>query len=429
MAQLRGVLANRSAVIDVLSISSFRSLWFGQIFSQLAMNMLLFLLGLVLYQKTGSNAAVSGIFLAYGLPAVIFGMLAGVVVDHLDRRTVLIICDVVRAVILAPLFLVSDNVLVVYVFVFINAVISQLYVPAEAPTIPHLVPSELLVTANSMFSFTFYTSMALGFVLAGPLLQLVGETGGMALIGGLFVLAAISVSRIPRQGDGVRSFIRISRYPMLYILQRIRTDFVAGISYIAQAPALKDALVLLTSTQIVLAVLAALGPGFADSILGIDVAHASTLIIGPVILGIVMGALWVGARGFRIASRKLISVGILSGGFFLLLIPLFGYVLRVYEVQRALPLWALVVFAVFFFLLGVANSFLDVPANSILQRESQGSMRGRVYGVLTATVGGVGIAPVIIGGVLADRIGVGMVIFLVGCMVFVYGAARMRYNR
>ena len=57
---------------------------------------------------------------------------------------------------------------------------------------------------------------------------------------------------------------------------------------------------------------------------------------------------------------------------------------------------------------------LDVPANSILQKEAEGDMRGRVYGVLGAFVGGVGILPVMIGGVLADFVGVGKVIFLLG---------------
>jgi hypothetical protein len=77
----------------------------------------------------------------------------------------------------------------------------------------------------------------------------------------------------------------------------------------------------------------------------------------------------------------------------------------------------------------VANSLLDVPANSILQEEAQGDMRGRVYGMLTALVGGVGILPVVIGGILADTLGVGKVIFALGCVVLSYGVYRMKYNK
>lgn len=397
--------------------------------SQLAMNMLLFLLGLLLYENTGSNAAVSGLFLAYGVPAVFFGMLAGVVVDRLDRRSVLMLCDITRVVLILPLFFIFHNVALVYVFVFVNAIVNQFYVPAEAPTIPRLVPPEYLVTANSLFSFTYYSSMALGFMLAGPMLRLLGEGGGFALIAVLFLLAAASVSRIPRQGAGVRSFLRIGGYSVSYVFQRIRGDLAAGVSYVSSVPALKDALLLLTGTQIILAMLGTLGPGFADRIIGIDITHASTLIIGPVVLGIIAGALWLGSAGFRLESRKLITVGVLGAGVLLMALSVGARVARTVGLSTHPTVIAFVVFGLLFFLLGVANSFLDVPANSILQKESQGSMRGRVYGVLTAAVGGVGMLPVVAGGLLADAIGIGKVILLLGVVVFGYGILRMRYNR
>ena len=56
-------------------------------------------------------------------------------------------------------------------------------------------------------------------------------------------------------------------------------------------------------------------------------------------------------------------------------------------------------------------------------------MRGRVYGILTAAVGGVGMVPVIIGGVLADVVGVGRVILLLGLLILAYGIYRMKYNK
>ena len=56
-------------------------------------------------------------------------------------------------------------------------------------------------------------------------------------------------------------------------------------------------------------------------------------------------------------------------------------------------------------------------------------MRGRVYGMLGAFVGGVGVLPVMLGGVLADTIGVGKVLFILGVMISLYGVYRIRYNR
>ena len=94
---------------------AFRFLWLGQIFSQLAMNSLIFTLALVVYRQTGSNTAVSGLFLAFGVPALLFGMVAGTVVDRLDRKMVLLLCDVIRAALVLFLFF-SSKTLYLYIF-------------------------------------------------------------------------------------------------------------------------------------------------------------------------------------------------------------------------------------------------------------------------------------------------------------------------
>ncbi len=421
-------VSTHSMLRAVTSHQSFRFLWLAQIFSQLALNMLLFVLALMIYKTTRSNTAVSALFLSYGLPAIFFGMIAGTIVDRLDRKAVLVTCDVSRAILAFLLFFLTRQLGVIYLLMFLNALINQLYVPSEAPTIPRLVPSDLLVSANSLFSFTYYGSMGLGFILAGPLTRSFGGEWSLLFISGLFLLAAFSVSRIPSQGEGVRSLKHIFDYDVWYLLRRIFLSLEEGVRYVAKSRALFDALLLLTGTQVMLAILGTLGPGFADRVLKIDVRDVSWVIIGPVVGGIIVGALWVGSTGYRYGERKLIQVGITSAGIILILVSL---TVRLFQSGRhmvPLPIVFPIEFFLFF-LLGIANSFLDVPANSLLQSEASGPMRGRVYGMLTAFIGGVGILPVIVGGVLADAIGVGRVIFLLGVFILAYGWSRMRYNR
>jgi MFS family permease len=403
---------------SVLTIRSFRSLWFAQIFSQLAINTLLFVLGLRIYQNTGSNAAVSGLFLAYGIPSVLFGMVAGTAVDHLDKRRVLMYCDILRGSLVLLLLFVSSNIFLVYLVMFINAVITQFYVPSEAPLIPKLIPSTLLIPANSLFSFTFYSSLAVGTVLSGPLLRGLGPEWIFLFISALFFAAVWFESRLPSQAVDVLGFKNIFRYQVSHLVSRIFQELFEGIRYVRSIPALMDSLLLLTGTQIIFAMLGTLGPGFADRVLHIDVRDASLYIVGPAVLGIIAGALWVGVRGYKLKRSRLIKLGVTGAGVILLLISL--------TVRIQVPL---AIEMVLFFCLGAANSLLDAPANSILQEEAKGSMRGRVYGMLTAAVGGVGILPVIIGGVLADVVGVGRVILLLGLVIFAYGIFRMKYNK
>lgn len=419
----------QASYLGVLTIPAFRSLWLGQLFSQLAVNTLLFVLALRLYQATGTNTAVSGLFLAYGIPAVLFGMIAGTAVDHLDKRRVLVFCDVTRAVLVSILFFISGNVFLVYLVTLINAVITQFYVPAEAPTIPKLVPGKYIVPANSLFSFTFYSSLALGSIVAGPMYRLFGPQWIFIILSLFFALAAFFERRLPSMASGVLGFRTVLSFELSHITSRVWRKLLEGLTYVRSSAALFDSLLLLTGTQIIFVMLGTLGPGFADRVLSIDIRDASLLIVGPAVLGILVGAVWVGNFGSRYRQRDLIKAGIIGAGASLLCI---SFVVRIQGFAAVAAYFSqnmrLTVSFLLFFLLGFANSLLDVPANSLLQEEAKGSMRGRVYGMLTASVGGVGMLPVVAGGILADVIGVGKVVFFLGLVILLYGIVRIKYN-
>lgn len=419
----------RSVFFEVLAIRSFRRLWFGQIASQLAVSTMLFVLALRVYETTGSNAAVSGLFLSYGIPALLFGMAAGSVVDHLDKRTVLMICDLSRAILALGLIFLSHNIAAVYMFTFVHAMITQFYVPAEASMIPVIVPGKRLVTANSLFSFTYYSSLALGSVLSGPFLRFFTVHGVFVVIALLFTGAALCVTALPKTARFAHELSRIIRLPFVEFFIRMVMSVGAGIRYVKRSPVLSDALLLLTGTQILLTLLGTLGPGFADDVLHIDIRDASLVLVGPTIAGIILGALWVGQVGVRIPQARLTKWGIIGSGIILLSISLVVAIGNIAPTGAILPKQTIIPLSLLlFFLLGVANSMLDVPANSMLQKESEGMLRGRVYGMLTSAVGGIGILPVLIGGILADVLGVGTVVFLIGIAVLAYGTWRVRYN-
>src|SRR3989344_4635515 len=65
----------KSELFQVLSIKSFQLLWSSQVITQTAYNMLLFILGVIIYQKTRSNAQVSLFYLTVGIPAFVFGII------------------------------------------------------------------------------------------------------------------------------------------------------------------------------------------------------------------------------------------------------------------------------------------------------------------------------------------------------------------
>jgi len=415
--------------ITVLSHKSFLRLWLSQIFSQFAANITLFLLGLIVYKNTGSNTAVSGLFMAYGIPSVLFGILAGTAVDYFDKRAIILSSCMVRAILVLGLLFASQYIGIVYVLLFLNAVVTQFFVPAEATMIPKVVPEKHLVSANSLFSFAYYGSVAIGFIAAGPMLRFFGPYISLIILSGLYFISWWMALQLPVSSDDTKLWKKLKSFNVLVMLRKLSSSLSEGITYVRHSPLLFDAVLLLTGTQIIIAMLSTLGPGFADRVLGIEVTDASVFIIGPVILGILLGGFWVGNRGYVYKASKLMNAGILGAGLTLGIISITVYLKRYAGFDWLFTDVVIIPLEVFlFFFLGVFNSLLDVPANSVLQKEAEGDMRGRVYGVLGAFVGGVGILPVMVGGVLADVVGVGKVIFLLGIFITLYGIYRMRYN-
>ena len=177
-------------IVSVLRIPSFLMLWLGQIFSQIATNMMNFVLILRVFELTVSNTAVSGIILALNIPAAFFGLLAGVFVDRRNKKQILIISNVVRSLLLLLLILSPYQLPLIYLIAFLVSLATQFFIPAEAPMIPKLVSKKMLIPANALFTTSMYSSVVIGYVLAGPALHILGSTFIFLLLSLLFMVAA-----------------------------------------------------------------------------------------------------------------------------------------------------------------------------------------------------------------------------------------------
>ena len=86
--------------IKVLSNRSFLVLWFSQLNSQLADRIFVYVLMILAYNLTKSNLGVSVPLLAFGIPSVLFGPLAGVFVDKWNRKAILSITSLMRGLLI-----------------------------------------------------------------------------------------------------------------------------------------------------------------------------------------------------------------------------------------------------------------------------------------------------------------------------------------
>src|SRR3989304_8166248 len=122
-------------ILQTLRIRPFLFLILSEFFSQFAMNLFNFALLIVVFSLARSNSAVSGVVIAFTFPTIIFGILAGVLVDRWNKKNVLFLTNFLRALMVVPLFFLSGDIFVIYAVTFGVSILTQFFIPAETPMI------------------------------------------------------------------------------------------------------------------------------------------------------------------------------------------------------------------------------------------------------------------------------------------------------
>jgi MFS family permease len=397
----------QNPLIQALRIPSFLFLVISEFFSQFAMNLLNFILLIVAFQLSSSNLAVAGVVLAFTLPSIFFGVIAGVYVDKWDKKKVLVYTNILRAIAVFFLIFVSHELFLVYFLTFMVALITQFFVPAETPTIPHLVPKNLLLSANAIFSMGIFGSIIVAYALSGPLLLALGKVNVFIFITIMFAVSAFFAALIKlKHSKSIAGKQKIN----------VKAEVKEAFSAMRGNKKIFHSLFLLVLLQTLILVIAVIGPGYATNILHIQVEKFPLLFVTPAVIGMTAGAIIIGNFLHNKSKQMLAKIGLLIIGIMLILIPnLTRFIHSFKPVDVMIPLAVII---------GFAFALVFVPSNTIIQEETTDEQRGKVYGSLNNLVGIVSLIPVLGVGVLADKLGVAMVISLIGVGVIIIAAIR-----
>jgi MFS family permease len=188
--------------------ADFRRLWTGQVVSEIGdwlNNVAVLALTIQLAGPTHVARAVAIYALSRHLPLFLFGPLAGVVVDRQDRRRVMIVADVARAV-LALGFLLATRLAQLPVIYGVGAslfAVSSFFNAAKRASIPNLVrsPAQLL-NANSLSASTTAATIAIGSALGGAIATFISRDTVFILNAATFLASAEMIRRVKaRRGD------------------------------------------------------------------------------------------------------------------------------------------------------------------------------------------------------------------------------------
>ncbi len=419
-------------ILKTLRIRPFLFLIASEFFSQFSMNLFNFALLIVVFSVANSNTAVSGVVISFTLPALIFGILAGVLVDRWNKKNVLIWTNLLRALIVLPLAFFYKSLGLVYLATFGVAMVTQFFIPAETPIIPLLVKKDLLLSANALFGMGIYASIFLAYALSGPILLMLGKTNIFIFLTALFLIAGIFVTLIKVN----KSKIEPKKLEKNEVALSFKDEIKFVLNLISKTKKLSHALFSLTVVQILIYVLAAIGPGYAEHVLRIRIESFPILFVTPAIIGLAIGALIIGSFLHKNSRDSLTKFGLFLMGISILLLP-YGsrvesgqivHLMNVY-LPHFLRINMIHIMVVLAFILGVATSFVFVPANTVLQEETSDESRGKVYGVLNSLIGIMSIIPVVLVGGLADLIGVKAVITGTGLVVLLIAVVRILTDR
>jgi MFS family permease len=416
---LTAVQAAQPSPFLVLRNRRFLALWLAQVTTQVGANMVLFGLTVQVFGLTGLATSISVLILTFLVPAVIFGAVAGVYVDLLDRRLILVSTNLLRGLLFLAIVIAPDNLILIYVATALVATLTTFFGPAEAAMIPAVVPRDQLLPANSLYIFTLQASFFLGFALLGPLLvNLAGIVAQLVLVAvSYFIGAGLCVflpSQDPRavraadeQGGGIVDEAGRALGEAGSAVHATLAQLADGIRFIIANHTIFWPLTYLAVTASLIGVLGVLGPSFATHVLGLS-ERDFVVVVLPLGVGLVMGILLLNVYGRLFSRRRGIEGGLVALGITLLALSIAQPLTSTFSLGPVISLLSVVI--VVAFAAGVAYAFVAVPAQTQLQEELPEGVRGRVFGVLNMLVSIASFLPIIVVGPIADAVGTPLVV-------------------
>ena len=354
----------------------FRLLWGARAVSYLGDSLSLVALMVHVADTTRRALAVALLLLVGDFAPALLGPVAGALADRLDRRRVMVGCELVQGGLVAATALWLPAVPVLLILVGLRALAGQVFQPASRAAVPVLVADRDLERADAALGIATNGGETLGPLSAALLLSLLDVRGVLLLDAASFLVSAALLGRLPGtpgSGSGGQA--------------RLLADTGAGLRYLWGQPTVRAvalgsfAVVACNGVDDVALVFLATGTLRAGS-------SAVGLLLAAVGIGLLAGYALLARTGGRAPMVVLLLVGFAVSSAGNLLTGLVGAVAAAFLVQAVRGL-------------GIAG--MDVATHTLLQRIVPPALLGRVLGGLYGAIGVAAALAYLLGGLLLDR--------------------------
>jgi MFS family permease len=382
---------------------AFRNLWLGQVVSQMGDWFDTIALYTIILNLTGSGRNVGLLMVARFVPSFIFGPISGVLADRFSRRSIMILSDLLRAVVVLGFLFVrrADQLWIIYVLTVLQLIFSTFFEPARTAALPSIVSDRELLPANAISSVTWSAMLTIGAVIGGVVAGVFGTNVAFVLDSLSYILSAIFIASIRFPKRPVREKTKLSIGKALGITQTIE-----GARYVKHRPRVLALLLVKPAWGLgggILTLLAVFGerifPVGRSTATGIGVLFAARGIgtaVGPIVARRIAGE-------SRTRMQASIGISFLIGGVFYIAFGSAGNFL-----------FALMV-------LGLAHtggSILWVFSTVLLQRGVEDNFRGRVFAAELALLTLTMAASNYLTGEMLDRFGWSPRVVTIGIGIF-----------
>ena len=357
---------------------AFTKLWTAQLVSTIGDAFTMLAAGIYVYRITGSALQVGLMLMATSVPTLVIGMFAGVFVDRFDRKRIMVAADLIRAllVFLIPVLL-PYNIAWLYVIVMLTSAIGTFFHPAFESVLPETASDEALAAANSMIAISSFGSTAVGFAASGLIAAYSIEWAFYIdaltfLISGLLIMTVKIAPFQAEEDTRVGNVIRNLQVGLKYLFdnQVLRSLFFIGL-FIWLGTGLWNTLLLPFAQEVL---------GASEFQYGLQEALTS--------IGFVVGSLLMAIYNERFNEGQWIIISLLG----------WGVVGTLYALSSSLPI-AIVLVTIS----GFINAPWGVARRTLIQRNTERDLRGRVFGafmtighvVLLIGMGAAGLADIV----------------------------------
>jgi MFS family permease len=394
---------------SLLHDEAFLLFWISRVLTQTAQGAIVYALLILVADRTDASFF-NSLFVACAIvPALFFGLPAGVVVDTLPRRPLLLCLNILRFFFALALVANEPSLIAIFAAALGLWTIHQFYSPAESSLMAALVPRGRLTNGQSLSNLALTISQALGLVVLAPLLLKV--SGPEALFGVcalLFIGSTICVGLLPAVEDHLHGAAPLP-------IRRLRESLAGGWrslrrDHVLYEVSVDDVLVGIGGSALIV-----ITPLYLKGVLNTG-AENTVFVFAPAALGLVLGLRVSHWMGRMLGQRRVATYGLML---FSICIGLLGFVEPVHEFLNDglrlpvdplagllhLPPLIMVVMALSI-PAGFASSIVGVASRSVLLARTPASSRGQVIATqnLIQNVGA--LVPTLLAGLAADLFGV-----------------------